>query len=272
MPTCDWYWWYYCSTTIITTCRTNKQFDKIIRFETKDFSRFRGLLSVSFFQKILSSNPFLFFSNFQVLGKGQKNLGSFAPSWEPASFVAACVSIHGLPFCGFRITKAPIGPWGKAAIVPELGIQLFVDDRPDIVNEVKRTGIFTHLATGRSTSWTNDLLRFFQQEDRGRAQNLVATPLRKDQFSKEPPGRRGYWLRTYWIWQPQYNHNINNRFASLDHHCRFDLELVCTSCIHSSSLHSLCLGCLSLLAPEFIPFVKPAIWSAVFGCCLLAHV
>ena len=79
MPTCDWYWWYYCSTTIITTCRTNKQFDKIIRFETKDFSRFRGLLSVSFFQKI-SSNPFLVFSNFQVLGKGQKNLGSFAPS------------------------------------------------------------------------------------------------------------------------------------------------------------------------------------------------
>ena len=109
-----------------------------------------------------------------------------------STFVAACVSIHGLPFCGFRITKAPIGPWGKAAIVPELGIQLFVDDRPDIVNEVKRTGIFTHLATGRSTSWTNDLLRFFQQEDRGRAQNLVATPLRKDQFSKEPPGRRGY--------------------------------------------------------------------------------
>ena len=44
------------------------------------------MLSVSFFQKILSSNPF--FSNFQVLGKGQKNLGSFAPSWEPARSAA----------------------------------------------------------------------------------------------------------------------------------------------------------------------------------------
>ena len=109
-----------------------------------------------------------------------------------STFVAACVSLHGLPFCGLRITKAPMGPWGKAAIVPELGIQLFVDDRSDIVNEVKRTGIFTHLATGKSTSWANDLLNFFQREDRGRTQNLVATPLRKDQFSKEPPGRRGY--------------------------------------------------------------------------------
>ena len=76
-----------------------------------------------------------------------------------STFVAACVSIHGLPFCGFRITKAPIGPWGKAAIVPELGIQLFVDDRPDIVNEVKRTGIFTlilllaEVRLGLTTSW-----------------------------------------------------------------------------------------------------------------------
>ena len=85
MLTCDWYWWYYCSTTIFTTCRTNKQFDKIIRFETKDFSRFRGLLSVSFFQKNYHQIHFCFFSNFQVLGKGQKKLGSFAPSWEPAS-------------------------------------------------------------------------------------------------------------------------------------------------------------------------------------------
>ena len=79
MPTCDWYWWYYCSTTIFTTCRTNKQFDKIIRFETKDFSRLWFAISFVFSKKI-SSNPFLVFSNFQVLGKGQKNLGSFAPS------------------------------------------------------------------------------------------------------------------------------------------------------------------------------------------------
>ena len=79
MPTCDWYWWYYCSTTIFTTCRTNKQFDKIIRFETKDFSRFRGLLSVSFFQKILSSNPF-FFLIFKFWAKVKKTLALSLPA------------------------------------------------------------------------------------------------------------------------------------------------------------------------------------------------
>ena len=79
MPTCDWYWWYYCSTTIFTTCRTNKQFDKIIRFETKDFSRFRGLLSVSFFQKKLSSNPFLFLI-FKFWAKVKKTLALSLPA------------------------------------------------------------------------------------------------------------------------------------------------------------------------------------------------
>ena len=57
-----------------------------------------------------------------------------------SAFVAACVSIHRIPFCGFRVTKAPIGPQGKAAVVPELNIQLFVDDRFDVVNELKELG------------------------------------------------------------------------------------------------------------------------------------
>ena len=109
-----------------------------------------------------------------------------------SAFVAACVSIHQLPFCGFRLTKTPIGPQGKAAIVPELRIQLFVDDRADIVNEVKRTGIQVHLATGDSTVWINDLLAFFRSNNVNSIRAIVATPLQKHQFSKEPPGRRGY--------------------------------------------------------------------------------
>ena len=109
-----------------------------------------------------------------------------------STFVAACVSLHQLPFCGYRITKSPIGPNGKAAIIPDLRIQIFVDDRADIVNEVRRTGIQVHLATGESTIWANDLLAFFQRNDLNQVRTIVATPLRPDQFSKEPPGRRGY--------------------------------------------------------------------------------
>ena len=109
-----------------------------------------------------------------------------------STFVAACVSIHQLPFCGYRITKSPIGPNGKAAIIPDLRIQIFVDDRADIVNEIKRTGIQVHLATGESTVWVNDLLAFFKRNDVNQVRTIVATPLRPDQFSKEPPGRRGY--------------------------------------------------------------------------------
>ena len=80
MPTCDWYWWYYCSTTIFTTCRTNKQFDKIIRFETKDFSRFRGLLSVSFFQTKYHQIHFWFFLIFKFWAKVKKTLALSLPA------------------------------------------------------------------------------------------------------------------------------------------------------------------------------------------------
>ena len=41
--------------------------------------------------------------------------GSYQAKEDISTFVAACVSIHHLPFCGFRITKTPIGVQGKAA-------------------------------------------------------------------------------------------------------------------------------------------------------------
>ncbi len=92
--------------------------------------------------------------------------GAQAARDDISTFVAVCVSVHGLPFCGFRVTKAPIGFQGKAAIIPELYIQIFVDDRSDVINEVKKTGAITFLANGQSTVWANELLHYFTTHDR----------------------------------------------------------------------------------------------------------
>ena len=60
--------------------------------------------------------------------------------WEVERFIAHCYADEGLPFVGYNITKAPIGEQGKAAAIPELECCIFVDDRSDILNEIRRTG------------------------------------------------------------------------------------------------------------------------------------
>ena len=74
-------WWYYCSTTITTTWRTNKQFDDIIKLKTKDFSRFRGF---PLFNKIDHQICFWFYpillNNLGKGCKGQKTLALWLPA------------------------------------------------------------------------------------------------------------------------------------------------------------------------------------------------
>ena len=110
---------------------------------------------------------------------------------EITEFVAWCVSVCGLPFSGFRITKSPIGQWGKASVLPDLNIQVFIDDRGDVCNEVKKTGIRVLQADGHTGHWTFDLLQLFRDHGPTIAR-IIPRNLEKHEFSIEPPGRRGY--------------------------------------------------------------------------------
>ena len=111
--------------------------------------------------------------------------------WEISNFTAYCNETLGVPFVGYLITKAPLGDQGKAIALSDFEVAVFIDDRGDILNEVRRTGCKVFQATG-SDRWVrelNDYLRSNSQNDYDVIRRRIATPLRREQYSVEPPGR-----------------------------------------------------------------------------------
>ena len=108
--------------------------------------------------------------------------------WEVERFVAHCYTDLNLPFVGIQITKAPIGLQGKAASLPAINCCIFVDDRNDICNEIRRTGCRAILATG-SDSWLYDLSTLLRNNRVEVIKTWAARRLPKEQYSQEPPGR-----------------------------------------------------------------------------------
>lgn len=108
--------------------------------------------------------------------------------WEVERFVAHCYTDEGLPFVGYQITKAPIGTQGKAAAILELECCIFVDDRSDICNEIRRTGCRAILATG-TDSWLHELSRLLRSNPIDVVRNWRAQRLPRERYSQEPPGR-----------------------------------------------------------------------------------
>ena len=108
--------------------------------------------------------------------------------WEIERFVAHCYTDLQLPFVGLQITKSPIGLQGKAATLPSLDCCIFIDDRNDICNEIRRTGCRAILATG-TDSWLHDLSRLLRTTPVEVVKTWVARRLPKEQYSQEPPGR-----------------------------------------------------------------------------------
>lgn len=99
--------------------------------------------------------------------------------------------MRNLPFWGYGITKAPIGQQGKAVILSDLDVSIFIDDRGDIRNECSRTGCITIAANGETDLyWVRELRYSFTELVGFRAQ-----PLRGEQpiqLFKPPPGRHGF--------------------------------------------------------------------------------
>ena len=108
--------------------------------------------------------------------------------WEVERFVAHCYTDLNLPFVGIQITKAPIGLQGKAASIPAINCCIFIDDRNDICNEIRRTGCRAILATG-SDSWLYDLSTLLRNNSVATIKTWAARKLPKEQYSQEPPGR-----------------------------------------------------------------------------------
>ena len=108
--------------------------------------------------------------------------------WEIERFVAYCYTDLQLPFVGLQVTKSPIGLQGKAATLPALDCCIFIDDRSDICNEIRRTGCRAILATG-SDSWLHDLSRLLRNNKVEVIKTWAARRLPKEQYSQEPPGR-----------------------------------------------------------------------------------
>ena len=108
--------------------------------------------------------------------------------WEVERFVAHCYTDLNLPFVGIQITKAPIGLQGKAASIPAINCCIFVDDRNDICNEIRRTGCRAILATG-GDSWLFDLSTLLRNNSVATVRTWAARTLPKEQYSQEPPGR-----------------------------------------------------------------------------------
>ena len=108
--------------------------------------------------------------------------------WEVERFVAHCYTDLQLPFVGLQVTKSPIGLQGKAASLPALDCCIFIDDRNDICNEIRRTGCRAILATG-SDSWLHDLSTLLRNNRIEVIKTWAARRLPKEQYSQEPPGR-----------------------------------------------------------------------------------
>ena len=114
--------------------------------------------------------------------------GSDRAQWEIERFVAYCYTDLQLPFVGLQVTKSPIGLQGKAATLPSLDCCIFIDDRNDICNEIRRTGCRAILATG-SDSWLHDLSRLLRTTPIEVVKTWAARRLPKEQYSQEQPGR-----------------------------------------------------------------------------------
>ena len=50
----------------------------------------------------------------------------------------------GIPFCGFVVTKSRTGERGKAGFLASISAHCIVDDSGEIINECKRTGVWTY--------------------------------------------------------------------------------------------------------------------------------
>ena len=114
--------------------------------------------------------------------------GADRAQWEIERFVAYCYTDQQLPFVGLQVTKSPIGLQGKAASIPSLDCCIFIDDRNDICNEIRRTGCRAILATG-SDSWLHDLSRLLRTTPAEVVKTWKAQRLPKEKYSQEPPGR-----------------------------------------------------------------------------------
>jgi len=108
--------------------------------------------------------------------------------WEVERFVAHCYTDLNLPFVGLQVTKSPIGLQGKAASLRALDCCIFIDDRNDICNEIRRTGCRAILATG-TDSWLHDLSTLLRNNSKEVIKTWAARRLPKEQYSQEPPGR-----------------------------------------------------------------------------------
>ena len=108
--------------------------------------------------------------------------------WEVERFVAHCYTDLNLPFVGLQITKSPIGLQGKAATLPAIDCCIFIDDRNDICNEIRRTGCRAILATG-TDSWLHDLSTLLRNNSKAVIKTWASRRLPKEQYSQEPPGR-----------------------------------------------------------------------------------
>ena len=108
--------------------------------------------------------------------------------WEVERFVAHCYTDLNLPFVGLQVTKSPIGLQGKAASLPALDCCIFIDDRNDICNEIRRTGCRAILATG-TDSWLHDLSTLLRNNSKEVIKTWAARRLPKEQYSQEQPGR-----------------------------------------------------------------------------------
>ena len=91
------------------------------------------------------------------------------------------------------MTKSPVGEQGKAAQLSELDICVFIDERPGIRNEIKKTGCKVIEANGSTDSWCRDLRDYLRNNSRNdfeAVRQRAARTLRREQYSAEPPGRR----------------------------------------------------------------------------------
>ena len=80
-----------------------------------------------FFNKIDHQICFWFLTNFKILGKGQKNLGSLAPSWEPASCSSSRFRLYSIQHIGMDLCG--VSNRRQRLLVPTVQFYSFINNQ-----------------------------------------------------------------------------------------------------------------------------------------------